>query len=67
MLLRLLGEVVVGVLVAGLVTAIVVPMAIQLGYTTGPGTAWMAVAGSIAVCVALGERRHKRHKARQSP
>ena len=63
MLFRILGEVIVGVLIAGIVTTLLVPAALQLGYETGPWLAWVAVAGSIAVCVAVGERRYKRRKA----
>lgn len=67
MLLRILGEVVVGVLLAGLVLAVVVPAVMRLGYTTGSWLGWAAVAGSIAVCVAAGERMNQRRKARESP
>jgi general stress protein CsbA len=67
MLLRILGEVVVGVLVAGIVAAVLVPASTQLGFTTGPWLVWVALAGSIAACVAIGERRNRRAKARQSP
>ncbi|MDP2389599.1 MAG: hypothetical protein Q8N52_04660 [Acidobacteriota bacterium] len=66
MLLRILGEVVVGVLVAGIVAAVVVPASMQLGYKTGPWLVWVALAGSIAACVAIGERRYKRQQASQS-
>ena len=67
MLLRILGEVVVGVLVAGIVAAVLVPASTQLGYETGPWLVWVALAGSIGACVAIGERRNKRQKGRQSP
>lgn len=67
MLLRIIGEVVVGVLVAGIVAAVLVPASMQLGYETGSWLVWVAVAGSIGACVAIGERRHKRQKASQSP
>jgi general stress protein CsbA len=67
MLFRILGEVVVGILVAGVVTAVVVPVTMQLGYTAGP---WLVIAtacASIAACVVGGERVHARRKARESP
>ncbi|MEY4634632.1 MAG: hypothetical protein RJA55_430 [Acidobacteriota bacterium] len=67
MLLRILGEVIVGVLVAGIVAAVVVPASRQFGYETGPWLVWVALAGSIAACVAIGERRNRRQKASQSP
>jgi len=65
MLLRILSEVFVGLLVAGIVTAVLVPATVQLGYEARPWLAWVAVAGSVAVCIAIGERRN-RQKARGS-
>lgn len=67
MLFRILGEAILGVLLAGIVMASLVPAAMQLGYETGPWMAWVAVAGSIAVCVAVGERRNQRRKVTKSP
>lgn len=65
MLFRILGEVFVGVLVAGIVAAVLVPAAVRLGYEIGPWLVWVALAGSVAVCIAIGERRN-RQKARGS-
>ncbi len=67
MLLRILGEVLIGFTAAGIVLAVALPAAIRFGYEPGPWLAWAAVAGSVAVCVALGERMNKRRKARESP
>ena len=67
MLFRILGEVVIGVLVAGIVVAVLVPAAMRLGYGTGPWLAWVSGAASVAACVAIGERMHRRRKGRQSP
>ncbi len=67
MLLRVVGEVFVGFLVAGMVVAVATPAAIQFGYEPQPWLAWVAVAGSIAACVAIGERMNRRRKARESP
>jgi len=66
MLVRILGEVLLGLLVAGIVMAIAVPTTMQLGYQPGPWLAWGAVAASVAVCVVLGERLHRRRRARES-
>jgi len=55
MLLWLLGEVVVGLLIAGLVLAVAVPAAMRLGYETGP------------VHGVVGERLRRRRAGRQSP
>ena len=67
MLFRILGEAVVGLLIAGLVVAVATPAAMQLGFQTGP---WMAAVTSclaIAASIAVGERRFRRRKAAQSP
>jgi membrane protein implicated in regulation of membrane protease activity len=67
MLFRILGEVLIGLLAAGLVVAVAVPASMRLGYDPQPWLAWVAVAVSMVVCIALGERRHKRRNTRQSP
>jgi len=66
MLLRILGEVLVGLLAAGVVTAIAVPVTMQLGYQTGPWLAGVAIAVSVAFCIVLGERINRRRRARES-
>lgn len=58
MLFRILSEVFVGLLVAGIVMAVLVPATLQLGFQPGPWLAWVAVAGSVALCIAIGERRN---------
>jgi general stress protein CsbA len=63
MLFRILSEVFVGVLVAGIVTAVLLPAAIQLGYAPGAWIAWVALAGSITACIVVGERRSRRRSA----
>lgn len=67
MLLRILGEILVGFLVAGIVVSIAVPAAMQFGHEPGPWLAWVALAVSISVCIAVGERRNRRKRTRQSP
>jgi membrane protein implicated in regulation of membrane protease activity len=66
MVLRILGEVLLGFLAAGIVMAIAVPAAMQFGYEPGPWLAWIAVAVSVVVCVAVGERLNRRRKPRES-
>lgn len=66
MLFRILGEVVVGLLVAGLVTSFVVPAAVQLGYAARPWLAVVLTCVSIAACIVGGERIHGRRRARES-
>jgi uncharacterized membrane protein YphA (DoxX/SURF4 family) len=67
MLLRILGEVFVGLLGAGMVLAVATPAATQFGYQPRAWLAWVAVAGSVTACVVIGERRNKRRRARESP
>ncbi len=66
MVFRILGEVVVGMLVAGLVTGFVVAAAMRSGHELGAWVAWLVAAVSIAACIAVGERRNKRRKAAES-
>lgn len=66
MRLRILGEVLVGFLAAGIAVSIAMPAATQFGYEPGPWLAWVALAVSIAACVAIGERMNRRKKARES-
>jgi general stress protein CsbA len=63
MLSRILSEVFFGVLVAGILVAVLIPAATQLGYAPGTWMPWAALAGSIAACIAIGERRSIRQKA----
>lgn len=67
MLFRILGEVVVGLLVAGLALAVVVPAAMRLGYETGPVLGLVVIAGSLVGSMAYGRRRRKRRKTGDSP
>lgn len=66
MLLRILGEVLVGFMAAGIVVGIAIPATMEFGYEPRPWLAWVAVGVSIAVCVAIGERINLRRKARES-
>jgi hypothetical protein len=67
MLLRILGEAVVGLLIAGLVLAFAAPAARQLGFETGPPLAVVISCLAIAASIVAGERRFRRRKARESP
>jgi hypothetical protein len=66
MLLRILGEVLVGFMAAGIVVAIAIPASMQLGYEPGPWLAWGATAVSIAGAIVIGERMNRRRRARES-
>ena len=66
MLFRILGEAVVGLLLAGLVLALAAPAAQQLGYSTGPWVALVTSCLAIAVSIVVGERRFRRRKAAES-
>ena len=67
MLLRLLGEVVVGLLIAGLALAVTVPAAMRLGYEAGPIHGVVVTLCALAASVVFGERLRKRRGGRQSP
>ena len=60
MLLWRLGEVVVGLLIAGLVLAVAVPVAMRLGYETNPMHGVVVTLGALAASVVFGERLRKR-------
>jgi uncharacterized membrane protein len=66
MLFRILGEAIVGLLIAGLVTAVVVPAATQFGYETGPWVVVVISCLAIAASIAGGERRYRRRNAHES-
>lgn len=66
MLLRILGEAVVGLLIAGLVLALAAPAALQLGFDTGPWMAMVISCLAVAAAIMVGERRFRRQKARES-
>ena len=67
MLLWILGEVVVGLLGAGLALALAVPAAMRVGFGTGPALGVVVTAGSLVGAVVYGERLRRRRKARESP
>lgn len=54
--LWVMGEVVAGVAVGGLISALVVPAAERQGLTTGPWVAVVAIAVGLVVCFSVGER-----------
>jgi len=67
MLRRILGEVLVGFLIAGIALAVIVPAAARLGYTTRPIYGLMIALCALAISVIVGERRLRgRRGARQS-
>jgi len=66
MLLWILGEVVVGLLVAGLVAGLVVPASMRFGFDPGPWVGVGITATCIVVCVVVGERMRGRRNARES-
>ena len=67
MLSRVLGEALVGLLIAGLVLAFAAPAARQLGFDTGPSMAVVISGLATAASVVAGERRFRRRKTRESP
>jgi hypothetical protein len=53
------GEMLAGVLAAGAISAIVVPLVARSGRDPGPAAVWITLAVSIVLCVAVGERLRK--------
>lgn len=53
------GEILAGVLAAGAIAAIVVPLMARSGRDPGPAVVWITLAVSIVLCVAVGERLRK--------
>jgi hypothetical protein len=67
MLRRILGEVLVGFLIAGIALAVIVPAAARLGYTTNLTSGLVITLSALAISVIVGERRLRgRSGARQS-
>ncbi len=66
MLRRILGEVFVGVMAAGLLVAVAIPTSGALGYEPGSWIAWASVAASVVASVVVGERMNRRREARES-
>ena len=66
MLRRILGEVLVGFLIAGIALAVIVPAAARLGYSTSPVHGVVITLCALALSVIVGERRLRRRGARQS-
>ena len=57
--LWLFGEMLAGVLAAGAISAIVVPLVARSGRDPGPAAVWITLAVCIVLCVAVGERLRK--------
>ena len=67
MLRRIVGEVLVGFLIAGIALAVIVPAAARLGYSTSPVHGVVITLCALAISVIVGERRLRgRPGARQS-
>ncbi len=62
----LAGEVITGVLVAGVVVAAGLGASIEAGYPAAPWMVWAGLAGCVAAAVAVVEtvRRSRNHSAR---
>lgn len=57
--LWLLGEIVLGLMLAGAMTAIAVPALMRRGVEAGPLTGGLALGLGVVVCVVVGERLRK--------
>jgi O-antigen ligase len=57
--LWLLGEIVLGLMLAGALTAVAVPALMRRGWDTGPLAGVLALGTGVVLCVAIGERLRK--------
>ena len=65
--LWLLGEIVLGLMLAGALTAVAVPALMRQGWDAGPLAGGVALGIGVVVCVVVGERLRKaRHRDRLS-
>ena len=53
------GEILAGVLAAGAINAIGVPLVARSGRDPAPAAVWITLAVSLVLCVAVGERLRK--------
>jgi len=61
------SEILLGVLAAGVMTAIVTPLLARAGRDPGPTAMWLTLAVGIVLCIVVGERLRKgRHRHRLS-
>lgn len=54
-----LGEIALGLLVAGALTAVAVPALMRRGWDAGPLAGGVALAVAVVLCVVVGERMRK--------
>jgi hypothetical protein len=57
--LWLLGEIALGLLVAGALTAVAVPALMRRGWDAGPLVGGVALGVAVVLCVVVGERLRK--------
>jgi hypothetical protein len=57
-----LGEVALGLLVAGALTAVVVPALMRQGWDAGPLAGGVALGVAVVLCVVVGERLRRRRR-----
>ena len=65
--LWLLGEIVLGLMLAGALTAVAVPALMQRGWDAGPLAGGLALGTSIVACVVTGERLRKARQRHRLP
>ena len=65
--LWLIGEIVLGLMLAGALTGIAVPALMQLGWDAGPLTGGFALGIGVVVCVVMGERLRKSRQSHRLP
>lgn len=65
--LWLLGEIVLGLMLAGALTAVAVPALMRRGWEAGPLAGGLALGIGIVACVVTGERLRKARQRRRLP
>ena len=56
------SEILVGILLAGTMSAIVTPLLLRAGRDPGPAAVWLTLAVGIGLCIVVGERLRKRRR-----
>ena len=65
--LWLLGEIVLGLMLAGALTAVAVPALMRRGWDAGPLAGGVALGISVVLCVVIGERWRKTRQRNPLP
>jgi len=62
-----LAEIFAGVMMAGALTAVAVPVIMREGWSPLPLAGWLTLAVSVVLCVVIGERLRRRRQRYRLP